>query len=383
MESSKLCFKVQQWVSCYEYYGKKKVLMRLYTMYYSRWILVQPPWTPWYTHLLCLSTPSIIPDEYWSNHPELHDIPIYYASVHHVLFQMNTGPTILSSMIYPSTMPLYTMSYSRWILVQPSWTPWYTHLLCLSTLCIIPDEYWSNRPELHDIPIYYASLHYVLFQMNTGPTILNSMIYPSIMPLYTMSNSRWILVQPSWTPWYTHLLCLSTLCLIPDEYWSNHPELHDIPIYYAYVHYVLFQMNTDPTILNSMIYPSIMPLYTMYYSRWILVQPSWTPWYTHLLCLCTPCIIPDEYWSNHPELHDIPIYYASVHHVLFQMNTGPTILNSMIYPSVMPLYTMSYSRWILVQPSWTPWYTHLLCLCTLCIIPDEYFPLQAGDVVDE
>ena len=25
-------------------------------------------------------------------------------------------------------------------------------------------------------------------------------------------------------------------------------------------------------------------------------------------CLCS---ILDEYWSNHPELHDIPIYYAS------------------------------------------------------------------------
>lgn len=25
-----------------------------------------------------------------------------------------------------------------------------------------------------------------------------------------------------------------TLCLLdPDEYWQNHPELHDIPIYYA------------------------------------------------------------------------------------------------------------------------------------------------------
>ncbi|KAK1874676.1 Cleavage and polyadenylation specificity factor subunit 3 [Dissostichus eleginoides] len=22
-------------------------------------------------------------------------------------------------------------------------------------------------------------------------------------------------------------------------------------------------------------------------------------------------VVPDEYWQNHPELHDIPIYYAS------------------------------------------------------------------------
>lgn len=27
------------------------------------------------------------------------------------------------------------------------------------------------------------------------------------------------------------------------------------------------------------------------------------------MCLCV--CVSDEYWQNHPELHDIPIYYAS------------------------------------------------------------------------
>lgn len=37
--------------------------------------------------------------------------------------------------------------------------------------------------------------------------------------------------------WVSYLSCLlsnlHSLISIPDEYWANHPELHDIPIYYA------------------------------------------------------------------------------------------------------------------------------------------------------
>ena len=29
--------------------------------------------------------------------------------------------------------------------------------------------------------------------------------------------------------------------------------------------------------------------------------------FIYRVCVC----LPDEYWQNHPELHDIPIYYAS------------------------------------------------------------------------
>ena len=30
-----------------------------------------------YTYSVCITMPK---DEYWQNHPELHDVPIYYAS---------------------------------------------------------------------------------------------------------------------------------------------------------------------------------------------------------------------------------------------------------------------------------------------------------------
>lgn len=34
---------------------------------------------------------------------------------------------------------------------------------------------------------------------------------------------------------YTYLIkyCYGTILLNSDEYWQNHPELHDVPIYYA------------------------------------------------------------------------------------------------------------------------------------------------------
>lgn len=33
----------------------------------------------------------------------------------------------------------------------------------------------------------------------------------------------------------------------------------------------------------------------------------WAVWYVGLFVV----VFSDEYWQNHPELHDIPIYYAS------------------------------------------------------------------------
>lgn len=65
---------------------------------------------------------------------------------------------------------------------------------------------WSQRP-LDNSPLALKSFKTIIFTINSQP-VLKSYMYSII---------------------HVSVLCVCTL----DEYWQNHPELHDIPIYYA------------------------------------------------------------------------------------------------------------------------------------------------------
>ena len=98
-------------------------------------------------------------------------------------------------------------------------------------LLLILDEYWRDHPELHNIPIYYAS-SLAKRCMSIYQTYVHMMNDRCVCVCVCAGVCVCVYVCACVCARACMCVCLS-LPLILDEYWRDHPELHIIPIYYA------------------------------------------------------------------------------------------------------------------------------------------------------